>query len=840
MGKAVSKGAEKATDAGMDNVSGQQEYYEEEYMDPEQDEDSRPDNSHADADDSPAPPFVNAGRDAYDDISIANSMGSANISANASAGKTGAGSGAGAGTGAGSGTSAGAGAGAAAGRSGPAQQRPATQAIGKGKAQNAPSRELNEHVRHGTSVFPFAAYIWEPQKFSSRVPLHWHKEMELVRFSRGTFKISVDMNDLVVENDAFLLLPGNVMHTFELPPECEESAIVFDPRMLVMTYYDEVQSEIFDALLSSNIPIPPVITPEHPVFRRIDRLYRYCARHGATQNASHRLLIKAKLLEIIALYHEYGLLSRKESAQNTVQTKQDKLKDLLNYIDTHFAGPMTIKDASVRMGVTDQYFCRYFRRVTGMSFTEYLGDLRLRRAAKEIELTSRAISDIAFDNGFENAGYFFKSFKNKFGVTPLRYRKRHIEETLARSKDEEVSAQDLSPSLSSTDIDHTSGDHGSDLNVTRSSKSVRMNSGRRSDQGTIDIRTGSGPASADAAASAAASHRSQASSGPSSAGSNADAAAAAGTHGSASAAASARTDTAGAGGTFFDDSESENLSSGRQSGKASSSGRKGPASAQGQSTAASGAEGAADAAASASQSAASGSSVDAISTHDVYNSLNDKENLKAALRNHSINHLDAQDNEDDLYEDDDDDTRNQAVTAQSRLKDMASADDWDDEDDNDDEEEETYPERRENSMARRTTFALQECFDSGNFERPRTRVMSGQSRISSAYKNNTAHRSEEEEFWFDDNGNLLSRERGSDKSTVRGRTVRASRSSGSARTGRSSSKTATKTAKSSKASRAASAAAETITNKPSRPSTPSEIRAKIEELERRRNDPFGL
>lgn len=830
MGKAVSKGAEKATYAGMGNVSSQQEYYEEEYMDPEQDEESRPDSSHADTDDSPAPPFVNAGRDAYDDIRIANSMGSANISGDAAAGKAGAGTGTGAGTG------------AAAGRSGSAQQRPATQAIGKGKAQNAPSRELNEHVRHGTSVFPFAAYIWEPQKFSSRVPLHWHKEMELVRFSRGTFKISVDMNDLVVENEAFLLLPGNVMHTFELPPECEESAIVFDPRMLVMTHYDEVQSEIFDALLSSNIPIPPVITPEHPVFRRIDRLYRYCARHGATQNASHRLLIKAKLLEIIALYHEYGLLSRKESAQNTVQTKQDKLKDLLNYIDTHFAGPMTIKDASVRMGVTDQYFCRYFRRVTGMSFTEYLGDLRLRRAAKEIELTSRAISDIAFDNGFENAGYFFKSFKNKFGVTPLRYRKRHIEETMARSKDEEVSAQDLSPSLSSTDINHTSGDQGSDLNVTRSSKSVRMNSGRRSDHGTIDIRTGSGPASADAAASAAASHRSHASSEPSCAGGAADAAAAAaaGTAGAASAADSARTGTAGAGSTFFDDSESENLSSGHKAGKSSSSARKGPASDQKHSAAASGADDAADAAASAGQAAASGSSDEAVSTHDVYNSLQDKDNLKAALRNHSINHLDAQDNEDDLYEDDEDDTRNQAVTDQSRLKDNAASDDWDDEDDSDDEEEETYPERRENSIARRTTFALQECFDSGNFERPRTRVMSGQSRISSAYKNNTAHRSEEEEFWFDDNGNLLSRERGSDKSTVRGRTVRASRSSGSARTTRSSSKTATKTVKSSKTSRAASAAAEAIKNKPSRPTTPSEIRAKIEELERRRNDPFGL
>lgn len=370
----------------------------------------------------------------------------------------------------------------------------AVRPIGSGKAtHNQPRKDLNENTKHGTSVFPFAAYIWEPQNFPSRVTLHWHKEVELVRFSKGKFKISVDMHDLVIENDAFLLLPGNIIHTFELPSHCEESAIVFDPKMLVMTHYDEVQSELFDALLSSNIPIPPIITPEHPAFSRVDKLYRYCARHGATQNASHRLLIKAKLLEIIALYHEYGLLTRKEASKNVLPSKQDKLKDLLNYIDSHFAGPMTIRDASLRLGVTDQYFCRYFKKVTGMSFTEYLGDLRLRRAAKDLELTNRPISDIAFENGFENTGYFFKSFKYKFGVTPLRYRKRCISESMAMDMPEQSSNDEQGPSLRATDIGHTSAAYSSDVNVNQSKPSESHNNEAHTDKGTISF----GPNRAD-------------------------------------------------------------------------------------------------------------------------------------------------------------------------------------------------------------------------------------------------------------------------------------------------------------------------------------------------------
>lgn len=334
--------------------------------------------------------------------------------------------------------------------------------VGSGTTQHAePKKELAETVRHGTSVFPFAAYIWEPQSSTARVPLHWHREIELVRFSGAEYEIAVDMHNVVIKDDAFLLLPGNIMHTFTLPANCQESAIVFDPSMLAFTSYDEVQSEILEPLMTSKIPLPPIITTEHPAFNRIDKLYRYCVRNGGTTNASQRLLIKAKLLEILAVYHEYGLLSRKEVHAHKTTTKQDKLKELLNYVDTHYAGPITIRDASLRLGVTDQYFCRYFRRVTGMSFTEYLNDLRLRRATKEIELTNRPISDIAFDHGFENAGYFFKNFKQKYGITPLRYRKKYLKENTAFT----LSTFGNHGMLTPLDADHTSAEHKSDMNT---------------------------------------------------------------------------------------------------------------------------------------------------------------------------------------------------------------------------------------------------------------------------------------------------------------------------------------------------------------------------------------
>ena len=122
---------------------------------------------------------------------------------------------------------------------------------------------------------------------------------------------------------------------------------------------------------------------------------------------------------------ETGYLSRKAlKIKSNVKDNQQKLKQLLTYVDNHYAGPITISDASAQLGVTNQYFCRFFKKATGMSFTEYLNDLRLRHAAVELAQGTANIADIAYNNGFENAGYFFRVFKSKYKITPLQYRKQ--------------------------------------------------------------------------------------------------------------------------------------------------------------------------------------------------------------------------------------------------------------------------------------------------------------------------------------------------------------------------------------------------------------------------------
>ena len=70
------------------------------------------------------------------------------------------------------------------------------------------------------------------------------------------------------------------------------------------------------------------------------------------------------------------------------------------------------------------HLARLFREEIGKSFTEYLRDLRLRRAVKTLTQSSQSIGQIAKSVGYLDASRFSRHFANQFGMTPREYRKR--------------------------------------------------------------------------------------------------------------------------------------------------------------------------------------------------------------------------------------------------------------------------------------------------------------------------------------------------------------------------------------------------------------------------------
>jgi len=76
----------------------------------------------------------------------------------------------------------------------------------------------------------------------------------------------------------------------------------------------------------------------------------------------------------------------------------------------------------VTFHTSTQYFCKFFKKVTGSTFKEYLVNIRIDKAKELLLKSNTSITDIAYQVGFKNLSYFYRSFKKSLKLNPSEYR----------------------------------------------------------------------------------------------------------------------------------------------------------------------------------------------------------------------------------------------------------------------------------------------------------------------------------------------------------------------------------------------------------------------------------
>ena len=96
---------------------------------------------------------------------------------------------------------------------------------------------------------------------------------------------------------------------------------------------------------------------------------------------------------------------------------------LLGYIEAHATEPLSLSDAAAAVFLHPSYLSRAFRRITGMTFLDYLSNLRVREARKLLKTSDLPLPAIAERCGFSDATQFGRVFRRVTGQTPGKYRR---------------------------------------------------------------------------------------------------------------------------------------------------------------------------------------------------------------------------------------------------------------------------------------------------------------------------------------------------------------------------------------------------------------------------------
>jgi len=94
------------------------------------------------------------------------------------------------------------------------------------------------------------------------------------------------------------------------------------------------------------------------------------------------------------------------------------------YIAGHHADPIGLHELSKAMHVSIFYFCKIFKKATGMTFTDYLGRVRVEKAKNLLLNPHLRIGEIAYAVGFQSLTHFNRVFQELTGESPTTFRKK--------------------------------------------------------------------------------------------------------------------------------------------------------------------------------------------------------------------------------------------------------------------------------------------------------------------------------------------------------------------------------------------------------------------------------
>lgn len=101
-------------------------------------------------------------------------------------------------------------------------------------------------------------------------------------------------------------------------------------------------------------------------------------------------------------------------------------KGILCYVNDNFEKRLYLKEIAQQFHINPNYCCSLFEKATGMSFSKYITDLRMKKASVLLKDACATVHNVACEVGFDDYYYFNKVFKKYYGITPNEYQRKFL------------------------------------------------------------------------------------------------------------------------------------------------------------------------------------------------------------------------------------------------------------------------------------------------------------------------------------------------------------------------------------------------------------------------------
>lgn len=264
-------------------------------------------------------------------------------------------------------------------------------------------------------------YIVERFKSEFTYPIHCHKEFELnfVENGAGVTRIVGDSIETISDYDLVLIASENLEHAWE-QGSCKSDSVreitiqfsssLFSGPISMRNQMDSICKMLTKAKKGLSFPITTIMK----VYSQLDTI--------ANESGFEQFINVIQLLNKLSQCNEAKTLCNGSFAKVEPTADSRRVAKVEAYIQVHYRESIRLETLALLVGMTPPAFSRFFKLRTGANLTEYITDVRLGVASRFLIDSTRSISEICYECGFNNISNFNRLFKKRKNLTPKMFR----------------------------------------------------------------------------------------------------------------------------------------------------------------------------------------------------------------------------------------------------------------------------------------------------------------------------------------------------------------------------------------------------------------------------------
>ena len=254
-------------------------------------------------------------------------------------------------------------------------------------------------AKHEYRLYANKSLVWVGKYRNLKNISHWHYDHELVVCESGEALVHLDQNQYTLKKGECIFLRGQSIHSI---------ISSFDSILYVALFSEKLIPDITDSYQLSS----PLFADSFDVRKTLMEIRRCDFERGRFYDLRNNALME----ELIAKIFSALDILKEDIIQSKVTRKY---KDLLYDMDENVRDYDFLKAVNY-MNMSEAYFSRFFKKVSGMTFSQYLNHIRVNKAIDLIRQGKLSITQISAECGFDTIRNFNRVFKQITSYSPKK------------------------------------------------------------------------------------------------------------------------------------------------------------------------------------------------------------------------------------------------------------------------------------------------------------------------------------------------------------------------------------------------------------------------------------